>query len=658
MARDLFFGDSALRRKYESTSKNEKVQKRGAKAPSAALVNPMFTRQGGNPRSVKQSQFIGDKNREGQEHQMNDLSSHLQAAQSTVHDGSGVGRTGRVLPSHAPIESPVHEGRGGGRTRPVLSSRSPIEPHVHEGRAVGISCAEQPIESPLNNDFLSTPRRSSKVQRTGVHRNLEKEYNGLHSPIITQGRRSIPPPAENEIQQRSNQLHDNRTEASLQPSHRSRQKAIQSSASHQSQHNALRSSASQKSHRTQQRNNLRDSPAENHNFSQPNRSRSASNSPEANNEEVGNSLQGGQPQRTTRKKTTNLAVAKRGKEKVTVPVFKEKFCGYYRHELINSIGSWVRQRDNCPVTYDKFDDMPEQKIARVIQNVRDHFILDPDDDVAVKVIKDVMRNAYKAYRHKLHLAYKEAGGDGFARSDGHLEALAHPPEDCPNKQDVFFAAAKQLNGINHSNGNKSFTSIEYELLQAGQPCDPVTFFRRTHDPEKKINAKCKDMSEKMKAMKEAADRGETNDTPEEIFNKVRNAGCSGKRRRKAHPTNYSLYQKKEEEMAELKVRMASLEQENKRLKKETGPNATKKWLNEYLVKNGMPAMELSSEDDAEDDDDEDADMHGSQIHEHRGAFEGSDREAEEEDVEAFGYDKEECDEENPDRELEEADEEE
>ncbi|RZC87356.1 hypothetical protein C5167_030351 [Papaver somniferum] len=638
----------------------------------------MYTRQGGNPRNVQQSQFIGDKNKEGQEHQLNDFSSRLQAAQSMVHDGNGVGRTGRVLPSHAPIESPVDGGRGGGRTRPVLPSRSPIESHVHErSRAGGISCAVHPMESPLNNDFMLTPRISPRGHRTGVHRNLEKEYNGLHSPMRTQGRRSVPPSAENEIQQRSNQLHNNRTQASLQPSHRSTQKVIQSSTSHQSQHNALRSSSSQQSRRSQQRNNLHDSSADNHNFSQPNRSRSASNSPVANNEEVGYSLQDGRTQRTTRKKTINLAVAKRGKEKVSVYVFKEKFCGHYRHELINSIGSWVRQRDNCPLTYDKFDDMPEQKIARVIQNVRDHFILVPDDEVAVKVIKDVMRNSYKAYRHKLRLAYIKAGGDGFAGSDGHLEALAHPPKDFPNKRDWahmcehfttdafkknsergrLAAAAKQLNGINHSNGNKSFTSIEYELLQAGEPCDPVTFFRRTHDPEKKINPKYKEMSKKMKAMKEAADRGETNDTPEEIFNKVRNAGCSGKRRRKAHPTNYSLYQKKEEEMAELKVRMASLEQENKRLKKETGPNATKKWLNEYLVKNGMPAMELSSEDEAEDDD-EDADVHGSQIHEHRDAFEGSDMEAEEEDVEAFADGQEEGDEENPDRELEEDDEEE
>ncbi|KAI3831506.1 hypothetical protein MKX03_016612 [Papaver bracteatum] len=353
----------------------------------------------------------------------------------------------------------------------------------------------------------------------------------------TQGRRSAPPPTENEIQQHSNQLHNNRTQASLRPSHRSTQKAIQSSASHQSHHNTLRSSASQQYHQPQQRNNLRDSPAENR-----------------------------QPKRNTRKKTTNLAVAKRGKEKVSVPVFDVKFCGYFKHELINSIGTWVRQRDNCPLTYDKFDDMPEQKIARVIHNVRVyiikyHFILDPDDDVAVKAIKNVMRDAYKAYRHKLYLKYKEVGGDGFAASDGHLKALAHLPENCPNKHDWAHmcnhfttaqfkensergrraAAAKQQNGINHSNGNKSFASTEYDLLQAGQPCDPVTFFRRTHDPEKKINAKCKEMSEKMKAMKEAADRGETNDTPEEIFNKVRNAGCAGKRRRKAHPTNYSLY---------------------------------------------------------------------------------------------------------------------
>ncbi|KAI3847586.1 hypothetical protein MKX03_024371 [Papaver bracteatum] len=233
-------------------------------------------------------------------------------------------------------------------------------------------------------------------------------------------------------------------------------------------------------------------------------------------------------------------------------------------------------------------------------------------------------------RHRHRLAYEKVRGDGFAGSDGHLEALAHPPGDCPNKRDwahkcehfttnefkvyIFAyclqkfergrlaAAAKQINSINHSNGNKNFTSIEYELMQATEPCDPVTFFRRTHNPEKKINTKCKEMS---------------------IFHKVRNAGCSGKRRRKAHPTNYILYQKKEEEMAELTVRMASLGQENKRLKKETGPNATKKWLNEYLVKNGMTAMALSSESDAEDDD-EDADMHGSQIHEHRDAFEGSD----------------------------------
>ncbi|XP_026433411.1 uncharacterized protein LOC113330819 [Papaver somniferum] len=472
-----------------------KVQKQGAKAPSDALVNPMYTRQGGNPRSVQQYQFIGDKIRERQEHQMNDLSSRLHAAQSTVHDRSEVGRTGRVLPSHAPIESPVHGGRGGGRTRPVLPSLSPIESHVHEEREGGISCGVQPIGSPLNNDFLITRRRSPRGNRTGIHRNLEKEYNGLHSPMRTQGRHSVPPPTENEIQQRSNLLHNNRTQACLQPSHRSTQKAIQSSASHQLQYNALRSSASQQSHRSQQRNSLRDSPAENHNSSQPNRSRSASNSPVASNEEVDNSLQEGPQKRTTRKKTTNLAVAKK-KEKVNVPVFNEKFCGYYKHEYINSIGTWVRQRDNCPLIYDKFDNMPEQKIARVIQNVRDHFILVPDDDGAVKAIKDMMRDAYKAYRHKLHLKYKAAGGDGFAASDGHLKALAHPPENCLNKHDWAHmcnhfttdefkknsergrraAAAKQENSINHSNGNKSFTSTEYDFLQAGLPCDPVTFF--------------------------------------------------------------------------------------------------------------------------------------------------------------------------------------
>ncbi|KAI3858169.1 hypothetical protein MKX03_022488 [Papaver bracteatum] len=445
----LFYGDAALRRKYGA--------KKGAKAPSAALVNPMYTRQGGNPGSIHQSQFIGK--------QLTFFFLSLASSSiNSAHDISGVGRTGQVLPSHAPIELPSH---------------------VHKEREGEISCGVQPVESPLNNDFLITPRISP------------------------------------------------RGNPSLQPYHRSTQKVIQSSASHQSQYDSLRSSSSKKYHRSQQRNSPRDSPPKNHNFLQPNRSRSTSNSPVANNEE-------------TRKKMTNLAVAKRGKEKVSVP-------------YINSIGTWVRQRDNFPLTYDKFDDMPEHKIDRVIQNVRDHFILVPDDDMVLKAIKDVMMDAYKAYRHKLYLKYKEAGGDGFATSDGHLKALAHPPENFPNKHDWAHMC-------NH------FTTDKFK------PCDPVTFFRLTHDPENKIN----------------------------IFNKVCNAGCSGKRRRKAHPANYI----------------------------------------------GIPSMELSSEDDDDDDDDEDADMHESQIHEHRDAFEGSDREVKEED-EAFRDDQEEGDEENRDKELEE-----
>ncbi|KAI3873642.1 hypothetical protein MKX03_030600, partial [Papaver bracteatum] len=336
----------------------------------------------------------------------------------------------------------------------------------------------------------------------------------------TQGRRSVPPPAENEIPQRSNQLHNNRIQASLQPSHRSAQKAIRNSAS-----------PSQQSHRSQQRNNLPDSPAENHNFLQPNRSN----------------------------KTINIVVGKRGKEKADMA-------------CINSIGSWVRQRDNWLLTYDKFDDMPEQKISRVILNVRDHFNLVPDDDEAVQAIKTVMRSAYKAHRHKIHLTYKKAGGDRFAASDGHLEALAHPPEIFSNKRDWAHmcghfttdefkkkyergraaATAKQLKGINHSNENKSFTSIEYDL-----PDNLVilTFFRRTHDPEKKINAKCKEMSE-------AVDRGETNDTPEEIFKKVCNAGCSGKRHRKFIPEERRIN-------GRIESKNGILEHENKRLKKET-----------------------------------------------------------------------------------------
>ncbi|KAI3911706.1 hypothetical protein MKX01_029467 [Papaver californicum] len=313
--------------------------------------------------------------------------------------------------------------------------------------------------------------------------------------------------------------------------------------------------------------------------------------------------------------------------------------------------------DNCLLFYDKFDNIPDQKIDRVIQNVRDHFNLIPDNDMVVIAIKKVTRNAYWKYRHDIHQAYCEA-----LKIYSHTDALEHPPKTFPNKSDWahmcrcfttgefkknsergrLVAAAKK---INHSSGNKSHIRYEYKLVSVEQPCDPVNPFRLTHK-SKNMNAKCKEMRKKMKEMKKTADRGETNDTPEEIYHKVLDAEYLGKRRRKAHPTPFSLYQKKEEEIAQMKVRITSMERENKRLKKETGPNTTKKRLNEYFAKHGMPTMELSDEDDAEEND-EDAD-----IHEHGDTFENNEREFEEEDGEAYEDDQEEGDKEYPDGEFE------
>ncbi|KAI3975211.1 hypothetical protein MKX01_029669 [Papaver californicum] len=257
---------------------------------------------------------------------------------------------------------------------------------------------------------------------------------------------------------------------------------------------------------------------------------------------------------------------------------------------------------------------------------KDHFNLIPDDDVDVIAIKKVMRNAYKKYRHDIHQAYCEA-----LKIGSHKNALTHPPKTCPNKRDwahmcsllhhrrvqgisicllilftfdVLFkknsergrlaAAAKK---INHNSGKISHISYEYKLVSAEQPCDPVTLFRLTHK-SKNMNAKCKEIKvKKMKDMKKAADQGETNDTPEEIYHKVRDAEYLGKRRRKAHPTPFN-------------------------------------------------------EDDAEEDD-EDAD-----IHERGDAFENNEREFEEEDGETYEDDQEEGDNEYPDREFEEYEEEE
>ncbi|MCL7030080.1 hypothetical protein MKW94_013955 [Papaver nudicaule] len=233
----------------------------------------------------------------------------------------------------------------------------------------------------------------------------------------------------------------------------------------------------------------------------------------------------------------------------------------------------------------------------------DHFILKHDDDVAVEAIKKVMRAAYTRHRYKIHLEYVSL----VKKLGSHEAAMAHPRSYCSNKHDWthmcgYFrspefeklsergrksAAAKT---INHSSGNKSHTSVKYDLVRKGKPCDPCTVFIKTHNSGK-MNDQCKAMKKKMEDLKKASDKGEINDTSEEIYYKCRNADGEylGKRRRKAPQTHYSLYRQKEKETSQLKERLTLVEKENKLLKKQ---KVTKESLNAYFLKNGLSLMEF------------------------------------------------------------------
>ncbi|MCL7030704.1 hypothetical protein MKW94_010555, partial [Papaver nudicaule] len=342
----------------ESVECQRRVQKRGGKPPQTAPTNPMF---------------------------------HLQSDHLQIHSNGK--KTGERLPTPPTIQSPENERRVVRRNHTSL-----------------------PNSSPLDDNLLNTPtRRSPRLHRSSIQRNREPEYEDPHSPPRTHGHRPVQPAVDNEIHHHLVQVRDSRTSASRRLSNQSQSNGLRRSASQpsqRSQQNALRNSASQLTlgSRRQNSHGIDSTPEIS------NRSRLASNSPVPNNEEVcaaNNPEQEGQPLHKKRGPTTNLAVGKRGKNKVEVDIFEKDICGVFRAECVNSIGSWVRQRDNCPLQYDTFDELPERNVDRVIQNVR------------------VMRAAYTRHRYQIHLEYLEL----VEKLGSHEAALAQPPSYCSNKHD-------------------------------------------------------------------------------------------------------------------------------------------------------------------------------------------------------------------------------
>ncbi|KAI3857750.1 hypothetical protein MKW98_001403, partial [Papaver atlanticum] len=105
-----------------------------------------------------------------------------------------------------------------------------------------------------------------------------------------------------------------------------------------------------------------------------------------------------------------------------------RLCGYKHKVAINSVCMWTRQSQNCPLKYEEFDDIPPEKIQRVINKL--YFFLNLDyfriksrtGEDPEEAIKKIMRNAYNRHKHKIHKAYLKLGGHEVA-------LVAEPPTE-------------------------------------------------------------------------------------------------------------------------------------------------------------------------------------------------------------------------------------
>ncbi|KAI3951502.1 hypothetical protein MKX01_018618 [Papaver californicum] len=164
----------------------------------------------------------------------------------------------------------------------------------------------------------------------------------------------------------------------------------------------------------------------------------------------------------------NVALRDIAEDKLKVEVSDDGLVGTFSLECILAIGMWVRQTDNFPLTVRLFQDMPEEKIARVSKLVRDYYILVPDDANVEKAIRTQMRLAYMRYRSELAKHYRSF--------DSHEEALLHPSPRIHNvddwtymchffNTDVAFKkskAAQRAQALNHTNGTQSFARKAHE----------------------------------------------------------------------------------------------------------------------------------------------------------------------------------------------------
>ncbi|RZC64869.1 hypothetical protein C5167_008556 [Papaver somniferum] len=348
-----------------------------------------------------------------------------------------------------------------------LPTRSP-PPRCRGGRSLPIT----PSRLPLNNDdFIDSPRRSPRG--LGNNRVLTSRSDDFINSL-----RRYPRVLGNNSVQRTLEPEYNASNDRQMQTHR--------------QHNPSRSEPQQN-----------DTP-ENQHFPRQHPSHSASNSPQSN-EECGTAETRVVPVRKKRGRSYMKELAKFRSQIFELDLYEGRLCGYKNEVAINYVCMWTRQSQNCPLNYDTFNDIPPEKIQRVIKNLYDYFTIksrtgeDPEE-----AIKKIMRNAYNRHRHKIHKAYLK-----IQNLSGHKVALASetPSELEISKKDWIYMF-------------NTFATPYFKIAE-NKPCNAMILFSETHG-SKKLPPKCQEMKKTMKDMKEATLRGESSKTPADIYETVYN----------------------------------------------------------------------------------------------------------------------------------------
>ncbi|KAI3842881.1 hypothetical protein MKX03_008671, partial [Papaver bracteatum] len=433
-------------------------------------------------------------------------------------------RSGRTRSTPLPTRSPPRRGRCG-RSLPITPSRLPLndDDFLDSPRRSPRGLVSNRVVTSRSDDFINSLRRSPRGLRNNrVQRSLEPEYNASNASQM---------PRHCQVQHQSNQLYNTQRSRS---SSSQRHCQTPSNGAPLGNRNILQQNPS----RSELQQN--DNPEDQH-LSRQHPSSSASNSPQSN----------------------------------------ETMC--YKHKVaINLVCMWTRQIHNCPLKYEEFDDIPSDKIQRVINKLYDYFRIKSrtgeDPELA---IKKIMRNAYNRHKHKIHKAYLKLGGHEVALAAEPPTELEISKEDWVYMCDTFATpefkkksdrgtAAAKAKEIYHSACNNSFASVEYDLIAENKPCDAVILFSETHG-SKKLPPKCQEMKKTMEDMKEATLRGESSKTPADIYETFYNEQRGGlnKRRRKASHTHKSLADLREKEIQLLNEIIESLQTENMLQRRQT-----------------------------------------------------------------------------------------